>query len=64
MASVASPWELVPVVLGSVLHACFAMVCSREPVPFDYLGSSICTAGFQLVSQACLALFDLYTSYI
>jgi hypothetical protein len=41
MASVASPWELVPVVLGSVLQACFAMVCSREPVPFVLLVSSL-----------------------
>ena len=33
-------------------------------VSFAWILLSKCTAGIQLVSQACLALFDLYTSYI
>jgi hypothetical protein len=33
-------------------------------VSFAWILLSKCTTGIQLVSQACLALFDLYTSNI
>jgi len=65
MAFVASSRELVPVDLGlSVPQARLAMVCSREPIPFAWICMSICIAGFQLVLQACLAIFYLYNTYI
>jgi len=40
------------------------MVYARESVPFAWICMSFCIAGFQLVLQACLALFDLYNTYI
>jgi hypothetical protein len=36
------------------------MVCSREPIPFAWICMCFCIAGFQLVLQACLAIF-IYT---
>ena len=65
MAFVASSRELVPVDLGlSVPQARLAMVCSREPIPFAWICMSFCITGFQLVLQACLAIFYLYNTYI
>jgi hypothetical protein len=40
------------------------MVYARESLPFVWICMSFCIAGFQLVLQACLALFDLYNTYI
>jgi hypothetical protein len=36
------------------------MVCSSEPIPFAWICMCFCIAGFQLVLQACLAIF-IYT---
>jgi hypothetical protein len=35
------------------------VVFAREYVPFAWICMSFCIADFQLVLQACLALFDL-----
>jgi hypothetical protein len=40
------------------------MVYAKESVPFAWICMSFCIAGFQLVLQAYLALFDLYNTYI
>jgi hypothetical protein len=50
--------------LLSIQQAGLALVYSRESVPLDWICMSICTAGFQLVLQACLAFFEIYNSYI
>ena len=58
--SLFSGWLVLGSMSPNTRHLCFTMVkgvCS--------LGQRMyCSAGFQPVSQACLALFDLYTSYI
>jgi hypothetical protein len=65
MAFVASPWEFVPIDLGycSASLSCYGLfkgACSLWLILYILM---YCF-GFQLVPQACLAIFDLYTSYI
>jgi hypothetical protein len=51
-------------VLGRMFHSTW-LLCLTMDKGACSLGQCIfCLAGFQPVLQACLALFDLYTSYI